>query len=149
MFLKVVSFWSEYERVLQYHGAEHKAINAYEAGASLNLTDVKRYSRLHLRCGTSFIIILLLVSILLFSILPNSTFFMRLVTRVIFAPIISAVSYEILIFCSRHSNLKIMKIIAVPGLGLQHLTTKEPDDDMIIVDLRAVNEANLLSLVQR
>ncbi|UCH03290.1 MAG: DUF1385 domain-containing protein [Candidatus Bathyarchaeota archaeon] len=110
---------------------------------------MKRYSRFHLRCGTSFIVILLVVSILLFSILSNSTFFMRLVTRVIFVPIISAVSYEILRFCSRYSNLKIMKIIAMPGLGLQHLTTKEPDDDMIIVALRSVNEANILNLVQR
>jgi len=136
----LISLWDEYKRVLQYHGAEHKVINTFEAGEPLNLINVKKFSRLHLRCGTSNIFFIVLISILLFSIIPNHTLFERLAYRVVLIPVIIAISYEILRFSGRHRNSKIMKVIVMPGLGLQSLTTKEPDDDMIVVALKAVNE---------
>lgn len=144
IYLMLVSLWGEFKRVLQYHGAEHKAINAYEAGVSLNVTNARKFSRLHPRCGTSFIFIVVLVSILLFSIMPNLGFFVRLAYRVLLIPVIGAVSYEILKFSDRHRNSKIMKIVVMPGLGFQCLTTREPDDDMLAVALKAVNELNKL-----
>lgn len=143
-FLKLVSLWDEYKRVLQYHGAEHKAINAYEARVPLNLSNVKRFSTLHPRCGTSFILIVTLVSILLFSIIPNLTLLERLAYRVILIPVIGSLSYELLRFSSKYKNSKIMKVVVMPGLRLQRLTTKEPDDDMIVVALKAINEVNRL-----
>jgi len=144
VYLTSVSMWGEFRRVLQYHGAEHKAINAYEAGVALSPTTAKRFSRLHPRCGTSFIFITLLVSILFFSIMPNPGFFARLAYRVILIPVIGAVSYEILKFSDRHRGSRIMKLLVMPGLGLQRLTTKEPDDDMISVAIKAIDEVNKL-----
>ncbi|MCW4020233.1 MAG: DUF1385 domain-containing protein [Candidatus Bathyarchaeota archaeon] len=144
IYLKLVSLWGEFKRVLQYHGAEHKAINTYESGAALNLANAKKFSRLHPRCGTSFIFIVVLVSILLFSIIPDLGFFTRLAYRVILIPVIGAISYELLKFSDRHRNSKIMKFMVMPGLGLQRLTTKEPEDDMIAVALKAVNEMSKL-----
>ena len=140
IYLKVVSLWGEYKRVLQYHGAEHKTINALEAGESLNIQNVKRFSRRHSRCGTTFIFIIALVSIIIFSIMPNQTLLERLIYRLVFVPVISAISYEILKFSDRHRDSKIIKVLLTPGLRLQNLTTKEPDDDMIEVAVKAVEE---------
>lgn len=141
IYVKAVSLWSDFRRVLQYHGAEHKTINAYEAGVALEPTDIKRFSRLHPRCGTSFIVIVLLVSIVLFSLMPDIGFFGRLAYRLILIPVLGSISYEILKFSDKHRSSRILKILMIPGLGLQRLTTKEPDDDMISVALKAVNKA--------
>jgi uncharacterized protein YqhQ len=132
--------WSEFKRILQYHGAEHKAINAYEAGEMLRVTNVKKYSRLHQRCGTSFIFIVSIVSILLFSIMPKVGFLMRLAYRLLLIPVIGAVSYELLRISGKYSNSVIIKILTTPGLVFQRLTTREPEDDMIEVAIRAVEE---------
>jgi uncharacterized protein YqhQ len=144
MYLKMVSLWGEYKRVLQYHGAEHKTINAFDAGEPLNITTVKRFSRHHPRCGTTNIFFIILVSIIVFSIMPNQTLLERLTYRVLLMPVISAISYEMLKFSDRHRNSKIMNVLLTPGLKLQNLTTKEPDDDMIEIALKAVNEVNKL-----
>jgi len=144
IYLKLISLWGEYKRVLQYHGAEHKTINAFEAGESLNIENVKRFSRRHPRCGTTFIFIIALVSIIVFSIIQTQTLLERLMYRIVFIPVISAISYELLKFSDRHRNLKIMKVLLTPGLRLQNLTTKEPDDEMIEVAVKAVNEVNKL-----
>jgi len=138
VYLKLISLWSELKRVFQYHGAEHKAINAYEAGVDLDFASAREFSRLHPRCGTSFLFIVLLVSILLFSVMPDLGFFARLAYRVILIPVLGAVSYEILKFSDRRRNSRIMRILVVPGLAFQRLTTREPDDDMISVALEAV-----------
>ena len=137
VYLKLISLWGELKRVFQYHGAEHKAINAYEAGVDLNLTNARKFSRLHPRCGTSFLFIALIVSILLFSIMPDLGFFARLAYRVILIPVLGALSYEILKFSDRHRDSRIMRILVAPGLAFQRLTTREPDDDMISVALEA------------
>jgi uncharacterized protein YqhQ len=143
-YLKLVSLWGEYKRILQYHGAEHKTINALEAGEALTLANVKQYSRRHPRCGTSFIFIIVVVSIILFSLSPSQTLLERLTYRVVFIPVISTISYELLKFSDRHRTSKLFQLLLTPGLRLQNLTTKEPDDDMLQVAIKAVNEVNHL-----
>jgi uncharacterized protein YqhQ len=143
-YLVLISMWNEFRRVLQYHGAEHKVINAQEAGTTLNISNAKKFSVLHPRCGTSFLFILMLVSVLLLSIMPNLGFSARLSYRLLLIPVIGAVSYEILRFSDRHKDSRIMRVLVTPGLIFQRLTTREPDDEMIEVALKAVEETNRL-----
>ncbi len=145
LYLATVALVREFRRVLQYHGAEHTAINAYEAGVELNVMNAKKYSRLHPRCGTSFLFIVLVISILLFSLMPSQDVATRLSYRIILIPVIASISYEILKISDRYKKSKIMKILTMPGLGIQRLTTRKPDEDMIAVALKAVQEVNKLS----
>ncbi len=148
LYLASISLVGEFRRVFQYHGAEHTAINAYEAGVELNVANAKKYSRFHARCGTSFLLIVTLISIFLFSIMPNLGYFMRLAYRVLLIPVIGAVSYEVLRLSDRYKNSRIMKVLVAPGLGLQYLTTREPDEKMIAVALKAVEEVDRLQKSQ-
>lgn len=148
LYLASISLVGEFRRVFQYHGAEHTAINAYEAGVELNVANAKKYSRFHPRCGTSFILIVTLISILLFSVMPNLGYFMRLAYRVLLIPVIGTVSYEVLRLSDRYKHSRIMKVLVAPGLGLQRLTTREPDEKMIAVALKAVEEVNRLQKSQ-
>jgi uncharacterized protein YqhQ len=148
-YLSVVASWGEFRRVLQYHGAEHKAINALEAGVPLDVANVKRYSRLHPRCGTSFIFIIIIVSIVLYSILPSSDIATRLAYRVLLIPVIAGISYELLRLSGRYRNSPVTKVLIFPGLIFQRLTTKEPSDDMLEVSIKAVQEANRLNAAQQ
>jgi uncharacterized protein YqhQ len=145
LYLAAVSTWGEFRRVLQYHGAEHKAINALEAGAPLDVANVKQYSRLHPRCGTSFIFIIVIVSIVLFSIMPNLGFAARLAYRVVLIPVIAGISYELLRLSGKHRNSIITKVLTWPGLAFQRLATKEPTEDMLEVSIKAVQEATALA----
>ena len=145
LYLTLVTVWGEFKRILQYHGAEHKAINAHEAGVELNVANVKKFSRLHPRCGTSFIFIVLLVSILLFSIMPELGFALRLAYRVLLIPVIGAISYELLKLSDKYKDSMIMRILTIPGLAFQRLTTREPDDEMIEVAVKTVKEVRRLS----
>jgi uncharacterized protein YqhQ len=140
LYLAIIASWGEFARVLQYHGAEHKAINAHEAGVPLDVEHVKKYSRRHPRCGTSFIFIIVIVSIILFSIMPNYGFAARLAYRILLIPVIAGISYELLRLSGKYRNSIIMKILTAPGLGFQLLTTKEPSDDMLEVSIKAVQE---------
>jgi len=144
LYLASISLVRDFKRIFQYHGAEHTAINAYEAGVELNVENAKKFSRLHPRCGTSFIFIVALISILFFSIMPNLGYFIRLAYRVLLIPLIAAVSYEVLRLSDRYKNSRVMKVLVAPGLGLQHLTTRKPDEKMIAVALKAVEEVNRL-----
>ena len=148
-YLSVVASWGEFRRVLQYHGAEHKAINALEAGVPLDVANVKRYSRLHPRCGTSFIFIIIIVSIALYSILPSLDIATRLAYRVLLIPVIAGISYELLRLSGRYRDSPVTKVLTFPGLVFQRLTTKEPSDDMLEVAIRAVEEANRLTVTQQ
>ena len=145
VYIALVTKWGEFRRVLQYHGAEHKAINALEAGEALEVANVRRFSRLHQRCGTSFIVIVIFVSILLFSTMPSRGFVMRLVYRVILIPVIGAISYELLRLSGRYRDSMVTRVLTAPGLAFQRVTTREPDDDMIEVAIKAVKEVNRLS----
>lgn len=139
-YLYGISLWGEVARVLQYHGAEHKAINAYEAGSNMEIEDVVRYSRLNPRCGTSFLFLTVFTSIALFALIPRTTFLLRLAYRLALIPFIAGVSYELLKLSDRFRDSPIMKIIITPGLWFQKLTTKEPSDDMVEVAVKALNE---------
>ena len=145
LYLASMALVREFRTVFQYHGAEHAAINAYEAGVELNVTNAKKYSRLHPRCGTSFLFIVLLISILLFSLMPSQDFATRLSYRIILIPVIASISYELLKISDRYKKSRIMKVLVTPGLGIQYLTTRKPDEDMIAVALKAVQEVNKLS----
>jgi uncharacterized protein YqhQ len=148
LYLASISLVGEFRRVFQYHGAEHTAINAYEAGVELNVANAKKYSRFHPRCGTSFILIVALISIFLFSIMPDLGYFMRLAYRILLIPVIVAVSYEALRLSDRYKNSMVMKVLVAPGLGLQYLTTRKPDEKMIAVALKTVEEVDRLQKAQ-
>jgi uncharacterized protein YqhQ len=145
VYLAAVASWGEFRRVLQYHGAEHKAINALEAGAPMDVENVKRYSRLHPRCGTSFLFIIIIVSIVLYSIMPDYGYFVRLAYRILLIPVIAGIAYELLRLSGKYKNSPIMKALTFPGVTFQRLATKEPSDDMLEVSIKAVTEAVRLS----
>ena len=127
----------EIHRVFEYHGAEHKTIACYEAGEELTVENVRHHRRFHPRCGTSFMILVLIVSILLFSVLPWSSTGLRVVLKLLVLPVVMGVSYELIKLAGRYDNL-FTRIISAPGLWLQRLTTFEPDDSMIEVAIAAV-----------
>ncbi len=138
IYLFGISKMSEIKRVFSYHGAEHKTIACYEAGESLTVGNVRKYTRFHPRCGTSFMFLILIVSIIIFSFVPWKGTLSRALLKVIFLPLVLGVSYEILRYTGTHSNL-LTKIVSAPGLWSQRLTTNEPDDDMIEVAIASVN----------
>ncbi len=133
---------NDIQRVFQYHGAEHKTIFAFEAGVELSLENVKRFSRLHPRCGTSFLLIVMLVSIGVFSLIPKAwPFIYKALSRVVLLPLIAGISYEFLKWSAKNDQHPLVKMVIAPGLALQRLTTREPDDDQLEVAIRSVQEA--------
>lgn len=138
VYLWAISKWGEVARVLQYHGAEHKAINAYEDGADLDPSTVATYSRLNPRCGTSFMFLTVLTSMALFALIPRTTFALRLAYRLVLIPVIAGVSYEMLKLSDKYRDSTIMQMIIKPGLAFQKLTTQEPTEDMIEVAVKAL-----------
>jgi uncharacterized protein YqhQ len=140
LYLYLISRWGEVSRVLQYHGAEHKVINAYEAGAQLNPETISQYSRLNPRCGTSFLFITVLISIALFAMIPRTSFIMRLTYRLILIPAIASISYELLKLSNKYRENPLIKAVIAPGLLFQRLSTKEPDLDMIQVAVLALEQ---------
>lgn len=125
------------KRVFQYHGAEHKTIFCYENNEELIIENVKKYSRFHPRCGTSFIFLMLIIGIIVGLFIPFSNPFLRSFIKILCIPIIVGCGYEIIKFCGCHNNL-FTRIIAAPGLWIQRITTKEPDDDMIEVAIESI-----------
>lgn len=144
-YLFLVSRWGEFRRVLQYHGAEHKTINAHEAGVELNVENVRGFSRFNPRCGTSFLFIVVVVSIALFSMISSTDFFVRLAYRVLLIPVIGSISYELLKLSDRYRDSIVMKMLISPGLAFQRLTTREPENDMMEVAIKALEEVKRLS----
>jgi uncharacterized protein YqhQ len=137
-----ISQMNDIKRVFQYHGAEHKSIFAYEAGEELTIENVRRFSRLHPRCGTSFLLIVMLVSIAVFSLIPKLwPFALKAGSRIILLPMIAGISYEFLKWSAKNDTHPLVKLIITPGLALQRLTTGEPDDAQLEVAIRSLNEA--------
>jgi uncharacterized protein YqhQ len=126
-------------RVFAYHGAEHKTINAYEAGAELTPDNVTRFSTEHPRCGTAFLLTLVLLSILIFSLLGPLPFWWRMASRILFLPLLACIAYEYIRWTANHLDSKIVQLIIKPNLALQHLTTREPDKGMLEVAIAAFN----------
>ena len=142
LYILSISRMKDIQRVFQYHGAEHKSIFAFEAGDELTVANVRGYSRLHPRCGTSFLLIVMLVSIVIFSLIPKLwPFYMKAGARVILLPLIAGVSYEFLKWSARNDHSPLVKLIIAPGLALQRLTTREPDDSQLEVAIRSMQEA--------
>lgn len=127
-----ISLMPDIRRVYMYHGAEHKCINCIEHGMDLNVENVRESSRLHKRCGTSFLLIVMLISIVFFMVIRVDNRVARLVLRLVLIPVIAGVSYEFIRLAGRSDN-KLVNLLSKPGLWLQHLTTREPDDSMIEV----------------
>jgi uncharacterized protein YqhQ len=137
-----ISRMPDIQRVFQYHGAEHKSIFTFEAGEELIVENVRKYSCLHPRCGTSFLLIVMLVSILIFSLIPKIwPFYLKGGARIVLLPVIAGVSYEILKWTAKHDGHPLVKLLISPGLALQRLTTREPDDRQIEVAIRSMKVA--------
>ena len=136
-YLALCSRMKESHRLFEYHGAEHKTIACYEAGEPLTVENIRKYSRFHPRCGTSFLILTLLVSIAVFSVIPWTGTALRVVYKLLFLPMVMGISYELLKLCGRTDNL-LTHIIRAPGLWVQRLTVFEPDDSMIECAIQAV-----------
>ena len=140
-YIIAIGMWKEMRRIFEYHGAEHKVIHAYENGRELTINNIKAYSPLHPRCGTSFLIIVMVVSIFTFSFIPQEWSFMnKFLSRLILVPVIAGLSFEFLKLSSKMKDNFIMNILIQPGLWLQRLTTREPDDSQINVAIRALEE---------
>ena len=140
LYLYMISLWGEFKRILQYHGAEHKAINAFEAGAPLDVKSVSSHSRLNPRCGTSFLFIVVIMSLVFFSLLPELNFYMKITYRMLLIPVIGAFSYELLKLSDKYRESRVMNFFITPGLLFQRLTTKEPDNDIIEVAVEALGK---------
>jgi uncharacterized protein YqhQ len=140
-YIVLIGLWKEMRRIFEYHGAEHKVIHAYENGKELTINNIKVYSPLHPRCGTSFLLIVMVMSILIFSFIPQEwSFIYKFLSRIILIPLIAGLSFEFLKLTAKMKNNRIINILIQPGLLLQRLTTREPDDAQIEVAVRAVEE---------
>ncbi len=139
IYILAVSQMKDIQRTFMYHGAEHKCINCIEHGMELTVENVRKSSKQHKRCGTSFIIFVMIVSVLVFFFITVESKVLRIVLRLALLPVIAGISYE-LIKLAGNSNNPVVELLSKPGLAMQNLTTKEPDDDMIEVAIKAVEE---------
>ena len=138
-----ISQMADIKRVFQYHGAEHKVINAYEAGDLLTIQNVQRHTTAHPRCGTSFILIVLVLSILVFSCLGQQELWWRILSRVLLLPVIAGISYELLKLSGKYYHVPWCRLLIAPGMWVQRLTTREPDDDQVEVAITALEAVRM------
>jgi uncharacterized protein YqhQ len=139
-YLLLISLLPDLKRVFQYHAAEHKAINAYEAGAELEPEIVSRYSLLHVRCGTAFLLYVMVIAIFVFAFFGRPTWYWLIATRILLLPVIAGIAYEVIRFAGKHQQNAALRALLAPGLWLQRLTTREPTLDQIEVSIRALRE---------
>ncbi len=144
LYLSLISFLPDLRRVFQYHGAEHKAINAYEDGAELEPERVQRYSLIHPRCGTAFLLWVMVIAIFVFAFFGRPAWYWLIVTRILFLPIIAGLAYELIRFAGKHHDNRVVMTLLAPGLWLQRLTTREPSLDQLEVSIRALREVLVL-----
>ncbi len=140
-YLKIMGMMPDIKRVFSYHGAEHKAVNAYEAGVPMEVAEVQKYSTAHVRCGTSFLFLVLVIAIFVFSFVGRPALWIMVISRVMLLPVIAALGYEVIYLTARYSGNRLVKIIQWPGLALQSMTTAEPDDSQIEVAIAAMKRA--------
>lgn len=138
-YIALIGLIPDIRRVFAYHGAEHKTINAFEAGADLTPDSVSRFSLEHPRCGTAFLLTLVLISVLVFALLGPLPMLWRLISRVIFLPILAGLAYEYIRWTAKHLRHPVVRILVKPNLALQRLTTREPSKDMLEVSIAAFN----------
>ncbi|MBI2329265.1 MAG: DUF1385 domain-containing protein [Chloroflexi bacterium] len=137
-YLKVMTLLPDIKRVFAYHGAEHKTVNAYEAGVPLEVEVVRGYNTAHVRCGTSFLFVVLLISVIVFALVGLHSPWLMVLWRIVLIPVIAALGYEVIYFGGRHSHNGLVRAILAPGLWLQALTTREPNDSQLEVALAAL-----------
>ncbi len=140
-YLKAMSFLPDIKRVFTYHGAEHKAVNAYEAGVPMEVDAIKAYSTAHVRCGTSFLFLVLVIAIFVFSFVGRQNLWLMIGARIVLIPVIMGLGYEVIYFGAKYTHNWLMKIVLAPGLLMQSLTTGEPDDRQLEVAITAMNKA--------
>jgi len=139
-YLKLMTFIPDIKRIFAYHGAEHKAINTYEDGAPLELESARKYKTAHTRCGTSFLFVVLLLAIIVFALVGLPSLWLMLLARIVLVPVIAALGYEIIYFAARHTKFGLVMAVLAPGMWLQSLTTREPDDSQLEVALTALKK---------
>lgn len=140
LYLFLISRMKEIRRVFQYHGAEHKSIHCYEAGEALTPENAMKHTRLHPRCGTSFLFIVMVISIFVFALVGVENFAWCMASRIVLLPVIAGVSYEVLRYCGKHMDKAWVRAIAWPGMQLQRLTTGEPDLEMLEVAIYSLQK---------
>lgn len=133
-----IGFVPDVERVFGYHGAEHKTINAYEADEALTVEAVGRHTVVHPRCGTAFLLVVMVISILVFALLGRPPLLLRILSRIVLIPVIAGIAYEFVKFSARHQDKWLMRVLIAPGLWLQSFTTREPDASMLEVSIAAL-----------
>jgi uncharacterized protein YqhQ len=141
LYLLVIGLMADMKRVFQYHGAEHKTVHCYEAGKKLTITNVKKYSVIHPRCGTSLLVFVIIISILIFSLIKDPRWFVNIPLRIVLIPVIIGVSFEIVKLSSRFKRNFILKLLIAPGLWTQRLTTREPSAKQIEVAIKSLKKA--------
>ncbi len=146
-FLLLISLWREIRRVFEYHGAEHRVVFNFESGRPLSVATAQSFSTLHPRCGTSFLMVVMLVSIAAYTLLPFESFGWRMAARVFLLPVIAGVSYEVIRAAARGRG-GLLKLVAAPGLWLQRITTRPPSDEQVAVAIRALEGALALEKAQ-
>ncbi|MBN1544634.1 DUF1385 domain-containing protein [Candidatus Woesearchaeota archaeon] len=137
IYILAISLMKDVRRLFEYHGAEHKTVNCYEDGKKLTVDNVKKYTTLHRRCGTTFLLIVLVTSIIIFSFIVSDSFWIKLAGRILLLPVIAGISYELLKLGARFPKSILLNILVWPGLALQKLTTKEPDRKQMEVAITA------------
>ena len=137
LYIAAISQMKDIQRVFQYHGAEHKTIFCYEEGLPLTVENVKKFPRLHPRCGTAFLLIVMIVSIFVFAFLGWPDLITRILSRILLLPVVAGIGYEIIRFAGRSKN-PLVRVAILPGLWLQYLTTREPDDSQIEVAIKSL-----------
>lgn len=136
-YVAAISRLGDIKRVFQYHGAEHKVINAYEAGEELVVEKIQRYPTLHPRCGTSFLLIVMVISILIFSLLGKQVLWLRIISKILLLPAVAGVSYELVKLSGKYATAPLCRVLIAPGMWLQKLTTNPPDDGQVEVAISA------------
>jgi uncharacterized protein YqhQ len=140
LYLTVISLLPDLRRVFQYHAAEHKAINAYEAGEELEPETVQRHSLIHPRCGTAFLLWVMVIAIFVFAFFGRPAWYWLIATRILLLPVIAGIAYELIRFAGKHTDNTYLMALLAPGLWLQRLTTREPSLDQIEVSIRALQQ---------
>jgi uncharacterized protein YqhQ len=140
LYLSLISLFPDLRRVFQYHAAEHKAINAYEAGEELKPEIVQRHSLIHPRCGTAFLLWVMVIAIFVFAFFGRPHWYWLIATRILLLPVIAGLAYELIQFAGKHQNNRILMSLLAPGMWLQRLTTREPSLDQIEVSIRALQK---------
>ena len=148
VYILSISFMDEIKRVFQYHGAEHKTVYTFEANEELTVENARTKSTLHPRCGTSFLMFVMAISILVFSLVPSTVpFAVKFLARVVLIPLIAGLAYEVIRFSARHLSNPVCRLLTRPGMLLQKITTKEPDDLQLAVAITALKEALMYDIV--